>query len=39
MNDDVRALKDFLENRNTRKSTPSWIQTGDFVEKFPDLST
>ena len=34
MNDDVRALKDFLENLNTRKSTPSWIQTGDFVEKF-----
>ena len=38
MNDDDRALKDFLENRNTRKSThTSWIQTGDFVEKFPDL--
>ena len=37
MSDDVRALKDFLENLNTRKSTTSWIQTGDFVEKFPNL--
>ena len=32
MNEDVRALKDALENLNTRKSTSRRILKGIFVE-------
>jgi len=34
MNEDVRVLKDALENLNTRKSTSRRILKGDFVEHF-----
>ena len=34
MNEDVRALKDALENLNARKSTSRRILKGNFVENF-----
>ena len=34
MNEDVRALKDALENLNARKNTSRRILKGNFVENF-----